>query len=234
MRFAFASLLLGMAALMPAKAQTTATTPILQVSATAEVRVTPDAAMVSAGVTSMAPSARDAMSDNSRQMNAVIDALRKAGIDAKDIQTSGLNLNPQYRYKENEPPVITGYQASNMVNVRMRKLDTVGTVLDTLVAKGANQINGPTFLVSNEDGALDVARKEAVVKARSRAELYAAAAGVKLKRILAISEGGGYAQPIPNVAVQMARAAPMDTPVAPGQSVLSVTVNLSYEIEALK
>ncbi len=205
----------------------------LQVNATAEVRAVPDMAMISAGVLTTAPTAKAAMQANANRMSAVMDAIKAAGIEAKDIQTSGISLQPQYRYAENQPPVVTGYQANNNVNVRIRKIDGLGPVMDALVAKGANQINGPTFMLSNEDAALDQARKDAVARARKRAELYAQASGLRVKRILSISEGGGYQQPIPVMVRPMAmeaKSAMADTPVAPGETALSVNVNMVFEL----
>jgi uncharacterized protein len=204
----------------------------LQVAATAEIRAAPDMAMMSAGVITNAATAKAAMQANATRMTAVMEAIKAAGIDAKDIQTSGISLQPQYRYAENQPPVVTGYQASNSVNVRVRKIDGVGPVMDALVAKGANQINGPSFMIANEEAAMDQARKDAVARARKRAELYADAAGMRVKRIVSISEGGGYQQPMPMVrAMAMeAKQSMADTPVAPGETTLSVTVNMVFEL----
>jgi uncharacterized protein len=226
------------AALLPSAtlAQTPLPQPLpttLQVAATAEIRAAPDMAMMSAGVITSAATAKAAMQANATRMSSVMDAIKAAGVEAKDIQTSGINLQPQYRYGENQPPVVTGYQASNSVNVRVRKIDGLGPVMDALVAKGANQINGPSFMLANEEVALDQARKDAVARARKRANLYAEAAGLSVKRILSISEGGGTAQPIPMVrAMAMeAKSAMADTPVAPGETSLSVTVNMVFELQ---
>jgi uncharacterized protein len=204
----------------------------LQVSATAEVRAVPDMAMISAGVVTQSPTAKAAMQTNATRMSAVMDAIKAAGVEAKDMQTSGISLQPQYRYADNQPPIVTGYQASNNVNIRIRKIEGLGPVMDALVAKGANQINGPTFMLSNEEAALDQARKDAVARARKRAELYADAAGMRVKRIISISEGGGYAQPIPMVRAMAMESKSMhaDTPVAPGETSLSVTVNMVFEL----
>jgi uncharacterized protein len=204
----------------------------LQVSATAEVRGAPDMAMISAGVVTQAAGAKAAMQTNATRMTAVMDAIRAAGIEGKDIQTSGISLQPQYRYADNQAPVITGYQASNTVNVRIRKIEGVGPVLDALVAKGANQINGPTFLLSNEEALMDAARKDAVSKARKRAALYADAAGLKIKRIISLSESGAVAQPMPMMqAMAMdARSEKAASPVAPGESTLSATINMVFEL----
>jgi uncharacterized protein len=229
----FASLLL--ASLLPVTSSAADYTPspsTVQVSATAEVRAVPDTAMISAGVVTQNPTAKAAMQANATRMSAVMEAIKAAGIDAKDIQTSGINLQPQYRYAENQPPVVTSYQASNTVNVRIRKIDGIGPVMDALVAKGANQINGPSFMLANEEAALDQARKDAVARARKRADLYAEAAGMRVRRIISISEGGGMQQPMPmmrSMAME-AKQAMADTPVAPGETSLSVTVNMLFEL----
>jgi uncharacterized protein len=229
----FASLLF--ASVLPmtlSAAEIVATPATLHVSASADVRTVPDTAMISAGVVTQAVTAKAAMQANATRMSAVMEAIKSAGVEAKDIQTSGFNLQPQYRYGENQPPVVTGYQASNNVNVRLRKIDSVGPVMDALVAKGANQINGPSFMVTNEEAALDQARKEAVTKARKRADLYAEAAGMRVKRILSINEGGGMPPPMPmmrGMAMESAKAM-ADTPVASGETSLSVTVNMLFEL----
>ena len=149
------------------------------------------------------------------------------------MQTSGLNLQPQYRYVQNEEPKLTGYQANNMVNVRVRDLANMGRSIDALVASGANQINGPNFRLDEPGPALDAARVEAVGKARQRAELFAKAAGLRVKRILAMSEGGASAPPYP---MPMLRAQSMmkeqaDTAIAPGEVSMTVSVNMVFELE---
>lgn len=205
----------------------------LDVSAEGEVLKTPDLAIVSAGVMTQAGSASAAMQENAQRMAAVIAALKKSGIANKDIQTSSLSLSPQYRYQENQPPQLVGYQASNNVQVRFRKIADSGRIIDTLVAQGANQINGPSLSVDQEEAALDQARTAAVAKARARADLYAKAAGMRVKRIVAISESGVPQPPMPYPVARMsaAKAEMADTPMMPGETSLSVTVNVTFELE---
>ena len=148
---------------------------LLSVSTTAEASRTPDIATLSTGVVTQAADANAAMRDNATQMDKVMAALRAAGIAPRDIQTSGINLNPQYRYAENQPPAIVGYQASNTVNVKVRELARLGKVLDALVAQGANQINGPRFGIDQPEAALEEARLAAVKKAQAQAQTYARA-----------------------------------------------------------
>jgi uncharacterized protein YggE len=205
----------------------------LDVVATGEVARTPDIATISAGVVTQSATPSAALSDNAARMAASIAALRRAGVADRDIQTSALSLSPQYRYQENSPPVITGYQASNQVTVRFRDVKRAGPILDTLVAQGANQINGPTFSVDKPEPALDEARTRAVATARARAELYARAAGMSVRRIVVISEDGdqGMRPPPPIMVTAMRRGESADTSVQAGEQMLSVTVRVTFELQ---
>jgi len=204
----------------------------LDLTVEGEVTRAPDLVTISAGVVTEAGDAGAAMSQNATRMSATVAALRKAGIADRDIQTSALSLSPRYRYAEGQAPKITGYQASNQVTVKFRDIKRAGAVLDALVAAGANQINGPSFSVENADAALDEARAEAVAKARARANLYAKATGLSVKRILSIRESGGnYAPPRPMPVMAMARAEKADTAIEPGEQKLSVSLSVSFELE---
>jgi len=203
-------------------------------SVTAEHRAeqAPDVADLSAGVVTGAPSASEAMRANAERMTTVIAALRRAGIAERDIQTSGLSLQPQYVYRENQPPRLSGYQAINNVTVQVHKLGEIGRILDTLVQQGANQISGPVFRLDQVDPALDAARLEAVRKARARADLYAKATGMRVKRILQINDGGvAPPQPYPIPVVREAMAKDASTPIQPGAVQLIASVNVVYELE---
>lgn len=235
------ALMLAAAAIpVAATAQTLPPTPVptlngarLDVVAEGEVRRVPDVATISAGVVTQAATAGAALTDNARRMAATVAALKRAGIADRDIQTSSIGLAPQYRYGENVPPVITGYQASNQVSVRFRDVKRAGPILDTLVKEGANQINGPTFSLDTPDAALDEARTAAIAKARARAELYARASGLRVSRILAISEEGETSAPPPRpMMMAMARSKEAaDTAVEAGEQTLSVTVRVSFELQ---
>ena len=204
----------------------------LDVSAEGAVTRAPDIAIISAGVVTQALTASAAMQENASRMSATVAALKAAGVADRDIQTASLSLSPQYRYAENKAPEITGYQASNQVSVRFRDIKRAGKILDTLVAQGANQINGPVFSVEKADAAIDEARVAAIRTARARADLYAQAAGLKVKRILSISESQGYAPPPYPVPMAMsARAEKADTAIEPGEQKLSVNVSVSFELE---
>ena len=213
------------------------TSTLLSVNAEARSFRKPDLAVFSAGVTSQGKTAAEAMTANSADMNRVLAALKKAGIADRDVQTSNLSLNPLYAPQvvgpdgriENPEPRIIGYQVNNQVSVKQRKLADFGKVLDTLVSVGANQINGPSFELDDSDAAMDEARTAAMAKARQRAELYAKAAGLKVKRIVSISESGGYSPPMPVMyAKAMAEAAP--TPIAAGEVGMTASVAVQFEL----
>lgn len=240
--FVLAPIALVAAAPLAAQTQPAApAVPSTMLSLNAEARSfrKPDLAVFSAGVTSQGKTAVEALSANSADMNRVIAALKQAGIADRDIQTSNLSLNPIYAPQvvrpdgrvENPEPRIIGYQVNNQVTVRQRKLADYGRVLDTLVSAGANQINGPSFELDDSDAAMDEARTAAMAKARQRAELYARAAGLRVRRIVSISEGGGYNPP--PMPVMYARAAMADaapTPVAAGEVGLTATVSVQFEL----
>ena len=203
---------------------------LLSVSSQAEARRAPDMATISAGVVTQAADGNAAMRQNAEQMNRVLAALKTAGVDGKDVQTSGINLNPQYRYEDNQPPRITGYQASNTVNVKLREVAKMGKVLDALVASGANQVNGPSFGIDDPEPLYDRARLDALKAARARAETYAGALGVRVRRIVSISEGGA-AMPSPMPRMAMMKAEAYDsTPVAAGESSVSVNLDVVFEL----
>ena len=201
----------------------------LNLSAYGEVKAAPDQATVSMGVQTEASSAAKAMADNARRMSEVTAALRRAGIDGKDIQTSGLNLNPQYAYEQNLPPRLTGYQASNQVTVTVYDLARLGQTLDAVVSVGANQINGVSFGLKDPQAAEDSARLKAVKALQAKAQLYAGAAGYRVGRLVNLSEGGGYAPPRP-MAMMAMRAEAKSTPVEPGELSVRIDVSGLYEL----
>ncbi len=203
----------------------------LTVVAEGHVDRAPDIAELSGGVVTEAPTAAAALAANARQMTQVIAAVRRAGIAERDIQTSALSLQPQYRYADGHPPVLTGYTASNTVAIKVRKLADAGPLVDALVAAGANQVSGPSFRVEDAEGTLNAARTAAVVSARARAELYAAAAGLHVARIRSISEGvPSRAEPENMIMVSAARKFAAPTPVAPGEVTLGATVTVVFEL----
>lgn len=230
-------MLAAAAALVPltANAQTApaTSTPVLLdatlLDVVAEGRTTrvPDIATIRAGVVTEAPGAQQALSQNAQRMQRVIAALRAAGVAERDVQTSNISLQPQYKYGDNVPPQITGYQATNTVTVRFRDVAKSGAILDALVREGANQIQGPDLSIDAADAAMDEARTDAVRRARARAELYARAAGMRVERILVIAEGSTPNIPGPPVAMR-AYADAAETKVLPGEQDVTATITVRF------
>lgn len=202
----------------------------LDVVVEGEATRAPDRVTIAAGVVTQAATAQIALQENAARMTATIAALRRAGIAERDIRTASLALQPQYRYGENQPPILTGYQASNSVSVRFGEIARAGAILDALVAAGANQIDGPEFGLVEPEAALDEARTQAMAKARARAELYAKAAGLRVVRIVAISEAGSATPQPPMPMARMADSARASTPVASGEERLTVSLAVSFEL----
>ncbi|MEZ5995253.1 MAG: SIMPL domain-containing protein [Hyphomonadaceae bacterium] len=234
---AAATMLAAMAPAAPAAAQQADHHPmiegtVLTIAAEGRVEAAPDMATVSLGVTTEGASAQAALQANARRMSALSQSLRRAGVAERDIQTSNVSVNPQYVYAENQPPRVTGYQANNQVSVRVRNLDRLGAIIDGAVAAGGNTVNGVSFGHADPDAQLDAARREAAQAARHRADLYAQAFGMHVQRVIAISEGGGYAPPVPMPVMMRAEAMAdaMPTPIAPGEIATSVTISVTYEL----
>ena len=227
------------AAALPAAAQAQQETSVLPMvpasgtllDVTAEGRTTrvPDLATIRAGVVNQGADAAGALAANATAMTRVLAGLKAAGIAQRDIATANVQLSPQYRYQENQPPVITGYQATNSVSVRFRDVAKSGLILDALVGEGANQIDGPNLSIDQPDAALDEARADAVKRARARAELYARAAGMRVTRIVSITENGENAGS-PNPPMLMARAsmAKDSTQIVAGEKDVTVSISVRF------
>lgn len=203
---------------------------LLTLSGEGEAAAPPDEAQLSAGVTSEAKTAAEALAGNTEKMNAVFATLKKMGIADKSIQTSGFSVSPQYPpYNSKEPRHITGYQVSNAVTVKVDDLAKLGTALDALVRSGANEVNGVRFSIRDPVPLLAKARIDAVKDAMAKAETYAKAAGVTLGPILSIAESGTE---VPRPAMRvMAMDAAGPVPVAPGEQTVSANVTVTWEIQ---
>jgi uncharacterized protein YggE len=206
--------------------------PVVTLSVTESVDAAADKATVGTGVETRALTAKAAMAQNAAKIDALIAALLKAGIERKDIQTSGLNLNPQYDYtnrKDGEGPRFIGYQANNMLTVTIRKLDKAGDTIDAMVNAGATNVNGPSFGITDTSKLEEQARAKAIRTAQTRAAFYAQAAGYRNARLLGISETGEITPPIVYEARMSLASAPAPaTKIEPGQLSTSVTLNFRY------
>ncbi|MDX3899485.1 MAG: SIMPL domain-containing protein [Sphingobium sp.] len=242
MKSAFALVALAASSLpMAAAAQTSVTlaetAPVVTLNITETVEAAPDMATVGTGVQTRAMTAAQAMGDNAAQMSRLVAALAKAGIDRKDIQTSGINLSPQYDYSgrnsdgSQSPPRFMGYEASNQLTVKLRDIQRVGPMLDRMVAAGATNLSGPTFTISDPTPMIAQARSAALRTARQQADFYAQATGYRSARLLSIAESSSAGRPpMPMMAMRM-KAEAADTPVEPGQVSSAVTLTVQYALD---
>lgn len=206
----------------------------LSISAEGSVDREPDIAFLRAGVQTEADTAQAAIADNAARMNGVFSELKKAGVGDKDMQTSNFSLQPRYDYssRDNRPPRLVGYTASNQLTVVVRDLENLGATMDALVGAGGNTFSGLTFALDDATAAQDEARSLAMKEATARAELYATAAGYKVDRIVSISESSGYSGPQPmEMAMSRMSADAAPTPIASGEVSYSATVNVVFELK---
>lgn len=221
----------------PALAQDDDTIATISLTGSGNVTAAPDIAVVTSGVVSQAKTAREALDANTSAMTSLIEEIKSSGIEGRDVQTSGFSISPRYAQMRNnsgnwqEDRKIVGYEVNNGVSVRVRDLSNLGTLLDAMVTKGANQINGINFIVSDADERRDEARSAAVADARRKAELYAKAAGVRLGRVISIRENG-ISRPQPMMLERSkfaADAAPV--PIEAGEETLRVQVSVTWQLD---
>jgi uncharacterized protein YggE len=204
---------------------------LLTVNAEGRTEGRPDMATINLGVTTEGQTAQAALAENARRMTALTQALRRAGVAERDIQTSNVSVHPQQQYVEGQQPRITGYQANNTVTAKVRRIDTTGRVIDAAVAAGGNTVHGVSFSYQAPDAQLDAARRDAIAEARRRAELYASALNMRVVRVVAVQEGGGFSPPIPMpMMARMESAQDASTPIAPGEIETRVNVGVTFEL----
>ena len=208
-------------------------TPTLSLSAQADAQVEPDFAQISSGVVTRGETARQALAENSELMDGVFAALRAAGVDRENMQTSQLSVSPVYSERRNNEPYvreIVGYEARNTVTAKIEDLDRLGRAIDAMAGAGANNIHGISFGVEDTEEAMDAARREAVARLMARASLYADAAGFELCGILRMNEGGQRPMPVRYEAadMMMASAARASTPIAAGELTLTAMVSADF------
>ena len=235
-RYAIPLLAASAAVALPAQAaevQIQAQGPVVELTVNETVQAKPDIVEISAGVTTEAPTAVEAMRLNAERMNAVVERIEALGIAEDDIQTLGINLGAQYDYDQARGrPVFRGYQASNRVSVILRDVSRAGPVLDALVAAGATDIGGPTFSLEDDSEARAQARQAAFEKGKAQAMQYARWSGYSDVRLLEVNETvlPGPPMPMGGRAMRMEAAADASTPVAPGLVETMVTLTVKYEM----
>jgi uncharacterized protein YggE len=202
--------------------------PRISVTGEASVSVPPDLAEIDAGVSTEGKTAREASETNNAAMGKVLLALKGAGVEEKDFQTSRLSLQPQYAPNRSGPTAVVGYRPANRVTIKLRDVSKVAPMVDLLTGAGANELGGISFTVSSASKLLDEAREQAIADARRKAEIYAKAAGVTLGAPVSISEDNTQgAVPYRRMTAGVAAAAP----VAQGEETLRVTVSVSWAIK---
>lgn len=198
------------------------------------VAVAPDMAVISTNVATTAKTASDALAENSAAIAKVIDAVKAAGVEAKDIQTQGFGIYPRYESSTSSgrQPKIAGYEVRNGIEVNVRDLDKLGGLLTIAVESGANSVGSIRFEVSDPEDKLDEARKAAVAAARQKAETFASAAGVELGNILSITESNVQG-PVPGMsrALSLASAAPGAAPIEAGEETISANVTIRWALK---
>jgi uncharacterized protein YggE len=230
-RFVFGSfivLALAMASLPADAQQQQPRERYVSVTGEGEAQAAPDLAVIQAGVTTQAKTARQASESNSETMTKVLAALKAGGIAERDIQTSQFSIRPLRDYRKNGDNRITGFEISNRVSVKVRDIAKVETVLDQVITAGANDLSGIRFVVSERSQLLDKARGDAVADARRKAELLANAAGAKLGSATTIVENGGTPMPRQQFVARAAASAP--PPIAVGEQTLRVSVSVTFEL----
>ena len=193
------------------------------------VTVQPDYARITTGVTTRARTVKEATDANTKLMGAITTALRDLAIEQKDIQTSRFSVQPVYAPAQpNTEPKLSGFSVSNQLNVTIRQIAMVGTIIDRLVAAGANDLGGVEFLHSDLSKALDRAREAAVADARRKAELYARAAGLELGRVAWLTEDPSFAPPGRTKALRAAGGLASPVPIASGEDTLRVQITVGF------
>jgi uncharacterized protein YggE len=217
---------------MATQVNITTANPVIDLNISETVEARPDIATFTTGVQTMAPTASEAIRANNVQMASVVARLKKLGIADRDIQTTQISLNQQFDYRDGQQ-IFKGYQASNMVNAKLRDLKKLGAFLDALAVDGATNFNGPTFGIDDDSAFRDAARDKVWTSAMQRARNLARKAGYADVRVLRVEESDqerGYS-PMPMVARTM-DASEKSTPISPGE--LSVGASMSFTFEMVK
>ena len=230
-----AALAAGLAVATPA-AEPSPTAPILapgeallKVEAQGRQASAPDIMSLTAGTVTTGRTAREAVSANNRLSDKLLAAVRALGVEARDVRTSALEVEPQMDEeradREGREPRITGYVAKNSLELRLRDLSRAGEAVDALFAAGANSVEGPRFSLSDPRPAQRVARRAAIAAAREQAETYAEALGMRIARVLQLAERGEV-EAYGNSG--LIRAVGPSTSVVSGELETRVTVLIEY------
>ena len=218
---------------MPGSTDRPAGPGTIVVSGTGRVDVAPDVADLRLGVAVTRPTAASARADAAASMTAILAAVDAAGVERRDVRTSLLSVQPRYDYRDGRPPTLTGYELANLIEITVRDLARLGEVVDGALGAGATSMDGLSFRVDDPGPAERQARLAAMAEARARADVLAEAAGLTIRGVVAVVEGGALPPPGPGFkGARMAMVADaMPTPVEGGTSEIAVTVTVTYETD---
>ena len=209
----------------------------ISVAGEGKVSARPDVTMITLGVSTLRPTVAEARDAAATALDAMVSSMRDNGVEEKDIQTTNLNIYPEYRYSNNGEQTLTGFRVSNTVIAKLRDVDRTGEVVDEAVTAGGNEatIQGISFTIDDPESLREQARAAAVADAKKRAEALANASGVKIGKPISISEGTLYSPPIPyaeraGAAEDSAQAVP-ETPIQPGELDVIINVTVTWSIE---
>lgn len=232
---AFAIAAVPATAQQQSQAQPSGLGTVLNINAQGVSLAAPDMATVTVGVATQGRTAEQAVAENARRMTALVRSLRQSGLAERDIQTAYVRVNPRYQYREGLEPLIVGYDANNSVRARVRRVDTTGRVIDAVVAAGGNTVQGIAFSHQDAEAQMDVARRDAIAMARRRADLYAEGVGLRVVRVISMTEAGASAPSFnEEIVVTGSRAVRQDfaaqSPIVPGELETRAQVSVSFEL----
>lgn len=214
----------------------------ITVSGTGELYAKPDLAITSFTVKTEAKTVETALADNTKKMNAVIEAMKSAGIEEKDLKTTSFNIYPRYEYRTDysvelwprpETRILVGYEVVQSLEVKMRDMAKIGEIIQAAADSGANQAGGLQFTFDDPNGLKSQAREEAIQKAKEKAELLAKQLGVRLSKITSFNEGGYYPSPMyydSAVSVKGMGEEESDPQIETGENKITINVTITYEI----
>jgi len=216
----------------------------ITVSGQGKVYAKPDVAVISLGVTTQAVTVAEATTNNTNKMNAVIEAVKKLGVDEKDIQTTNYNLYPRYDsklvsstnayyYGRTSNNSIIGYTLEQNVQVKIRDFEKIGNIMSGATEKGANLVGNLQFTIDNPEQFKEQARAKAIAQAKASAKNLAKESGISLGKLINVSENNYYtpmySSSIKEMGMGAADSAPVPT-IQPGQQEINITINLTYQV----
>lgn len=208
---------------------------VITVSGTGEIYAKPDLALVNFSVVTEKKTVEGTMAENTKKMNAVIDSVKKQGVEEKDLKTTTFAINPRYEWRKDEflreKRILVGYEVRQTLEVKIRDLAKIGDVIQAATDSGVNQVGDLQFTIDKQDELKSQARKEAIEKARAKANEMAEQLGVKLVRITNFSESGIVPIPYPYFAEEAVGLGAEAPQIETGENKIEVTVSITYEID---